>query len=138
MILTVIILTIAFIILGVLFLTLVQSLQYGYEFQEFGISLFWRSVFGRIEINFLKFNLIRKVRVVSPWKVFPLIFTPFLSYGYRWWQKRIIMIQMKPGLIPYIILTPIDLDQFINKIQSELPQGSYVEYDESARGTTNA
>jgi hypothetical protein len=98
-----------------------------YRFSEVGISLIYRTVFGKLEVGYLRFNLIASAKVVQTWKVFPLLFVPVLSFGLRWWQKQAVIVRMKSGGFRWVLLTPKDIDYFLRTIRAKMPQGSFVE-----------
>ena len=115
----------------------IGSLRFRYEFDDYGIKIIDRGFF-KFELAYLRFNLMSRITVLPTWKVFPLIFIPWLSFGFRWWQADAVILRMKAGAIRWLILTPENIDSFIEAIREKLPQGSVIEGRISARNTTNA
>ncbi len=132
-----IILFIVFIVAALWFLGAIQSIRLRYEFDEYGIRIIDRGFF-KIEVAYLRFNLMSRITILPTWKVFPVMFIPWLSFGWRWWQSEAVILRMKAGTFRWLILTPENIESFIETISGRLPQGSVIERRVSARNTTNA
>lgn len=98
-----------------------------YKFSDDGINLIYGTLFGNLEVGCLRFNLIASAKVVPTWKVFPLLLIPMVSFGLRWWEKHAVIVRMKSGGFRWILLTPKDIDSFLDTVCARMPQGSFVQ-----------
>ena len=71
-------------------------------------------------VKLIAINEIAEIKLIPTWKILHLLFIPYLSFGFRWWNNNAILIRTHTGLLRLTFLAPADPEAFLKKIQKEI------------------